>query len=44
MMPRAIVSPRQHVDVTAAMEDRNRVRAIALTPVGAGDPFADVKV
>jgi len=30
--------------VTAAMEDKPRERAIALTPVGGGDPFADVKV
>ena len=43
MMPQAMVVPRPYLDVTAAMEDKPRERAIALTPAG-GDPFADVKV
>jgi len=43
MMPQAMVVQRPYLDVTAAMEDKPRERAIALTPAG-GDPFADVKV
>jgi Fe-S-cluster-containing dehydrogenase component len=44
MMPREIVSRRPYVDVTAAMDDRRRERAIALTPVASDDPFAEVEV
>ena len=44
MMPRQLVARRPLVDVTAAMEDRPRERAIALTPAADDDPFADVKV
>jgi hypothetical protein len=44
MMPQSIVSRRPWVDVTAAMEDQPRERAIRLTEVGANDPFAEVKV
>jgi hypothetical protein len=44
MMPRQIVSRQPYVDVTAAMNDRARERQIALTPVAADDPFADVQV
>jgi len=42
-MPRELASRRPWVDVTAAMEDRPRERAIRLTAVG-DDPFADVRV
>jgi Fe-S-cluster-containing dehydrogenase component len=41
MMPAKTVTTRPYVDVTAAMSDRPRERAIALT---AADPFADVEV
>jgi hypothetical protein len=44
MMPREIVSRRPYLDVTAAMDERPRERTIALTPVAADDPFADVQV
>ena len=44
MMPTARVSPRPYVDVTAAMSDQPRDRAIALTPVDSGDPFAEVEL
>jgi Fe-S-cluster-containing dehydrogenase component len=44
MMPETLVSRRPYIDVTAAMEDKARERAIALTPVDAGDPFAGVEV
>ena len=44
MMPAGLVSVRPYVDVTAAMGEQPRERAIALTPVGAGDPFAGVGV
>jgi Fe-S-cluster-containing dehydrogenase component len=43
MMPAGVLTGRPYVDVTAAMEDRPRERAIALTPLDA-DPFADVEV
>jgi Fe-S-cluster-containing dehydrogenase component len=42
MMPSGLVADRPHLDVTAAMSDRARERAIALAPVGAVDPFAGV--
>ena len=44
MMPRTVVSARPYVDVTAAMDERARERTIALAPVAAEDPFADVQV
>jgi Fe-S-cluster-containing dehydrogenase component len=44
MMPRRLVERRPYVDVTEAMAERPRERAIALTPAGAGDPFAEVEV
>jgi Fe-S-cluster-containing dehydrogenase component len=43
MMPAGPVMPQPYVDVTAAMADKPRERAIALTPVDA-DPFAAVEV
>jgi hypothetical protein len=43
MMPAELVTRRPYVDVTAAMADRPRERAIALTPADA-DPFAAVEV
>jgi len=43
MMPAGLVTHRPYVDVTAAMADQPRERAITLTPVSA-DPFADVEV
>ena len=53
MMPRGIVSSRPYVDVTAAMDERPRERAMTLTPVSPvspvstvapEDPFAEVQV
>ena len=43
MMPADLVTQRPYVDVTAAMSERPRERAITLTPVTA-DPFAEVEV
>jgi Fe-S-cluster-containing dehydrogenase component len=43
MMPADVVRRRPYVDVTAAMTEQPRGRAISLTPVSA-DPFADVEV
>jgi len=43
MMPAGALNARPYVDVTAAMTERPRERAIALTPVAA-DPFAGVEV
>jgi Fe-S-cluster-containing dehydrogenase component len=45
MMPAELVTSRPYVDVTAAMTEEPRERAIALTPSGgAADPFADVEL
>ena len=45
MTPRVTASRAQYVDVTAAMDERPRRRAIPLTPVPADpDPFAEVEV
>ena len=44
MMPAGHVVQRPYVDVTSAMADRSRVRAIRLTPVRNDDPFAEVEV
>jgi Fe-S-cluster-containing dehydrogenase component len=44
MMPVAHVVSRPYVDVTAAMSDRPRQRAIGLTPVDVVDPFAQVEL
>jgi len=45
MMPAELVTSRPYVDVTAAMTEEPRERAIALTPAGSSaDPFADVEV
>jgi hypothetical protein len=44
MMPSELVTLRPYVDVTAAMSEQPRERAIALTPAGGdGDPFAEVE-
>jgi len=43
MMPRGFAAREPLVDVTAAMHDRPRDRAIRLTPA-ASDPFAQVEV
>ena len=42
MVPRGPVVRQPLVDVTAAMDDTPRARAITLTPVD--DPFAEVEV
>jgi hypothetical protein len=44
MMPAGLVTPAPYVDVTAAMDDRPRQRAIQLTPTDGQDPFAEVEV
>jgi len=44
MMPRRQVEQRPYVDVTEAMDDRPRMRAIPLTPSGGDDPFAEVQI
>jgi Fe-S-cluster-containing dehydrogenase component len=56
MVPRSVVAPVQHVDVTAAMEDRPRARSLKLLNTDAPapqsraakepviDPFSDVQV
>jgi len=44
MMPRRLVEQRPYVDVTEAMDDRPRTRAIPLTPSGDDDPFAEVQI
>jgi Fe-S-cluster-containing dehydrogenase component len=44
MMPADLVTQRPYVDVTAAMSEQPRERAIALTPVSDTDPFAGVEV
>jgi hypothetical protein len=44
MMPREVATRRPYVDVTAAMEDRPRERAITLTATAPADPFAEVTV
>jgi Fe-S-cluster-containing dehydrogenase component len=44
MMPSARVASRPYVDVTAAMSEQPRERAIALTPVDSRDPFAEVEL
>jgi hypothetical protein len=43
MMPADTVTSRPYVDVTAAMAEQPRQRAIRLEPVSA-DPFAEVEV
>jgi Fe-S-cluster-containing dehydrogenase component len=43
MMPAELVTRQPYVDVTAAMVDQPRARAVTLTPVDA-DPFAAVEV
>jgi hypothetical protein len=43
MMPAGVIGTRPYVDVTAAMDERPRERAITLTPVDV-DPFAAVEV
>ena len=44
MMPSGLVSSRPYVDVTAAMAEQPRERAIRLEPLPADDPFAGVEV
>jgi Fe-S-cluster-containing dehydrogenase component len=43
MMPTEVAARQPYVDVTAAMADQPRPRAVTLTPVDA-DPFAAVEV
>jgi Fe-S-cluster-containing dehydrogenase component len=44
MMPVELVSRRPYVDVTSAMGEQPRERAIALTPIAGGDPYAEAEV
>jgi Fe-S-cluster-containing dehydrogenase component len=45
MVPKQVTARITHVDVTAAMEERPRSRAVSLKIVAAGsDPFAGVEV
>jgi hypothetical protein len=44
MMPAARMAPRPYLDVTAAMSDQPRERAIRLAPAESRDPFAEVEV
>jgi Fe-S-cluster-containing dehydrogenase component len=43
MTPRALTTPAPHLDVTAAMGDEPRARAVSLKVI-ATDPFADVEI
>jgi hypothetical protein len=43
MMPAKLVTQRPYLDVTAAMGEQPRQRAISLAPVSV-DPFAEVEV
>ena len=43
MVPRALANATPHVDVTAAMEERPRSRAVTLKVIS-DDPFAEVEV
>ena len=44
MVPRRLTQPAAHVDVTAAMDEEPRARAVSLRVVPAPDPFAEVEV
>src|SRR5262245_60116197 len=44
LRPAGLVTSPPYVDVTSAMDDRPRQRAIQLTPADSQDPFADVEV
>ena len=44
MMPAELVTRQPYLDVTAAMDERPRARAIALTLIADSDPFAGVEV
>jgi hypothetical protein len=44
MVPRKLASAAPHVDVTAAMEERPRSRAVSLKVLADADPFAAVEV
>jgi Fe-S-cluster-containing dehydrogenase component len=44
MMPVELVAREPYLDVTAAMDERPRARAITLTPIADADPFAGVEV
>ena len=43
MVPRTLANAAPHVDVTAAMEERPRSRAVTLKVIS-DDPFAEVEV
>ena len=43
MTPRALATPAPHLDVTAAMAEEPRARAVSLKVIAA-DPFADVEI
>ena len=44
MVPRRLTQPAVRVDVTAAMDEEPRARAVSLRVVPAPDPFAEVEV